>query len=126
MAGARILLSVTDIQIAIAVGTRRRLANMVRGNTEPRRPNDAGNRWDNEIEGAAGELATAKALDLFWDGNFDNPKAPDVGPFDVRTSPHANACLVLHEDDNMHRIHLLVAGGFPSSAALAGCSAKTA
>jgi len=42
--------------------------------------------WTFNIEGACGELAVAKHLKMFWSGNVGNPRAPDVGPYEVRTN----------------------------------------
>src|SRR5215510_5846982 len=42
--------------------------------------------WTAHIEGAAGELAVAKALGLYWRPNVGVLDADDVGPYQVRTN----------------------------------------
>lgn len=42
--------------------------------------------WTVNVEGAQGELAVAKLLDIYWCPRIGDTKADDVGPYQVRTN----------------------------------------
>src|SRR5688572_3645476 len=71
------------------------------------------NGWSQHIEGAAGELAVAKALGLFWSGAVGNLAADDVGPLQVRTTRVEAGCLIVHPSDPADRAFVLVTGQAP-------------
>lgn len=53
-----------------------------------------------DIVGTRGELAVAKALNLFWSGNVGDYKAIDVGGlFEVRAVEDPSRRLIIHDED---------------------------
>jgi hypothetical protein len=74
-----------EVQVAAQVGILRNVECLRKAWKQrfETRPQDT---WSHNIEGACGELAVAKHLDLFWAGNVGEPDKPDVGPYDVRAN----------------------------------------
>ena len=71
--------------------------------------------WDIDIEGACGEMAVAKALNVYWDGSVDKFKSGgDIGSrLQVRTTTHPNGRLIVRDIDDESHIFLLVTGNAP-------------
>jgi hypothetical protein len=69
-----------------------------------------GDGWGIHIEGAMGEMAAAKALNVYWDGSVNSFKTNDLNGIQVRTrSEHYYDLIVRPEDDN-NAIWILVTG----------------
>ncbi len=66
--------------------------------------------WQHHIEGAMGELAVAKVLDLYWNYGVNVFKGPDVGDLQVRTTHRDTGNLLLHEADSPTARYVLVTG----------------
>lgn len=64
--------------------------------------------WQVNCDGACGEMALAKYLGVFWDGNMGNFQAADVGALQVRTNPNAWGDLMLHPKDKDEDIFVLI------------------
>ena len=65
----RVELDGAEMMMAAQVGIRRHVAALVRGLPDRHGLDSSKNDgWRIHIEGAAGELAAAKALDRYWDG----------------------------------------------------------
>lgn len=110
-----VALSLHEVLIAANVGVRRRLAII-----KDRSPDMYGQKpehdgWQCHIEGSGAELAVAKHFDLFWSGHVGDYKAFDVGPYEVRQTPHHNGHLILqHKDlDKGDAPCILVTGSTP-------------
>lgn len=71
--------------------------------------------WSLHAEGACGEIAVAKALNLFWGPGVDSFKdRADVGGrFDVRTRLNHDRKLIVRRDDPDDRIIVSVTGKAP-------------
>lgn len=65
--------------------------------------------WQLHIEGALGECALAKYLNVYWSGKGEM-RNPDVGPFDVRTRSRHDYELILHPNDPDERTFWLLTG----------------
>lgn len=80
-----IRLTSTELMIAGYVGCGRYVSALAKNwqHAHGAGPDDA---WTKNIEGAAGELAVAKALGIYWLPVIGNPDADDVGPYQVRTN----------------------------------------
>jgi hypothetical protein len=77
-----IVLSEGELLIAHTVGGHRQIQNL----RENRYTDAEGDRlWQYHIEGAAGELAFAKYLGVYWSGALGDLNARDVGGYEVRT-----------------------------------------
>lgn len=74
---------------------------------------DAG--WQKHIEGAAGELAVAKLLDLYWPGAVGTFHAPDIGRrIQVRTRSKSDWDLIVRTTDEDEDLFVLVTGKAPT------------
>lgn len=78
-----ITLTWAELLLAADVGVMRNVQSMKLGRTPLFRAEDS---WTSNIEGAAGEMAVAKARDRFWSGAIGNITADDVGPYQVKTN----------------------------------------
>ena len=65
--------------------------------------------WQIHIEGALGEFALAKFLNLWWSGKGTRD-APDVDIYDARTADSDNKRLILHVRDKDERIVFFLTG----------------
>lgn len=71
--------------------------------------------WDIHVEGAAGELAFAKATDRYWDGSVNTFKeGGDVGAYQVRTRSRHVYDLLVRPDDSDIQAYVLVTGTVPA------------
>lgn len=108
-----IRLTPAELKLAAQMGCMRQISNLYKDRRDAYGcPLTIG--WQVHIEGCAGELAVAKHLNLFWNGNFENLNADDVGRFQVRTADSHNRRLILHDKDQDDRIFILVTGMSPS------------
>lgn len=75
----------------------------------------SGAAWTIHIEGAAAEMAYAKARDVFWLSVVDDFHAlpGDVGRTQVRSTDRANGCLLLHHEDPDNAAFVLAVGRAP-------------
>lgn len=97
--------------MASEIGRLRRLTSLRHGRQNQH--GFAGEGWNIDIEGACGELAVAKVLNLYWSGGIDTFKGYDIGTFQVRTTPsHSNSLIVRPPDPESHR-YVLVTGLCP-------------
>jgi hypothetical protein len=71
---------------------------------------------DLDIEGAAGEIAAARALNRYWHASVNVGKeAPDVGTnIQVRATKHLNGSLIITNSDPDDQIYVLVTGTRPN------------
>lgn len=84
MPGAReTTLTTTEMMIGGYVGTARQVQAIDR-QMKGRAGCDELDSWTRHIEGAQGEMATAKVLNLYWQPIIGDPEADDVGPYQVR------------------------------------------
>ena len=95
------------------IGVMRRVRNIKAARVERRAAIDikAADGWVRDIEGALGEVALAKALNVFIADHGDM-KCPDVGDVDVRMTMHENGRLIIHPDDPDDRAFYLVTGAY--------------
>lgn len=71
------------------------------------------NAWDISIEGACGEIAFAKVMNLYWSGGVDRAEYPDVGNYQIRTARPGRR-LILHPSDHDEEIFVLINGESPN------------
>lgn len=65
--------------------------------------------WQNNCDGATGECAIAKWLNVFWDGALGDFRAKDVGGrYQARTTPYDWGDMILHPDDADDDVFILV------------------
>jgi len=71
--------------------------------------------WRYHIEGAAGEMAFAKAMNIHWGAHSNVFKAPDVGSIiQIRTRSNADWDLIVRDNDSDDEIFVLVTGEIPN------------
>ena len=94
---------------AATSGILRHVENTKKGK-KPTYGIDPVNDWQAHIEGALGECAVAKALNMYWAGK-GTVGAADVGlDLEVRTTPIAKGRLILHPADKDNAAYVLVTG----------------
>jgi hypothetical protein len=110
--GVRVSLTPMQCRISALVGAERQTEALLRG--LPDRHGFSGIGWDNHVEGAAGELAVAKVLGVFWGGTVNTFKAGgDVGRWQVRTRSREDYDLLIRDDDRPGDTFILVVGKMP-------------
>lgn len=98
-------LGFVELIVGAIVGIIRRVSSLKAGDRD-RLVSDE-DPWVVDIRGALGEMALAKALNIYWKPGVRTFKAPDVGGFQVRCTP--KPCLILRDwDKNPDEIYVLV------------------
>lgn len=64
--------------------------------------------WQNAVSGALGEMVLAKAANRYWSKGERGD--PDVDDMEVRTTVYPNGSMLLHPDDDDHKVSILVTG----------------
>lgn len=99
-----IMLSISEIQFAAYIGAQRRVMNIklsraeYDGERHEQDGMDPTRGWQNDVEGALGEAALAKYLNMFWLG-VGHKTIPDVGHVDCRTTPNPTLGLKIRPKD---------------------------
>ncbi|HEU4975274.1 MAG TPA: hypothetical protein VFT50_09310 [Baekduia sp.] len=113
----RVELTADECRAAAYAGIHRRLDCIARGRTEIHGAAAGGDYWTIDIEAAAGELAVAKALGVFWVGDTDpitDRHGGDVAGLQVRHTRRPDGSLILHDRDHDHHVFVLVVGAMPA------------
>lgn len=98
--------------MAVYVGVNRRQAAMHASSPEPH--GTPPSVWDADVEGAAAELAVARALNRYWCGLDGSDRlVGDVDGCQVRHSRRPDASLILHSRDLDDQRFILVVGSMP-------------
>jgi hypothetical protein len=110
-------LSFFELWQAAGVGAMRNIQARRRGRPDTYGKDVTGleGGWGVHIEGAAAEMAVAKALGLYWEGvwsEIDRGRG-DVGDYQVRHTLRDKGCLLLHPDDLDDAMFVLVTGVAP-------------
>ena len=100
-------LTAMEMYQAGLVGLARRIDSMRRNLS-----NTTGvvNSWNIDIEGALGEMALAKALNMYAGLPINNYKEADIGPYHVRTTEYDDGCLILRKEDKLDCRYVLITG----------------
>lgn len=102
-------LSYSEMMVAALVGILRQVSSTVKG-LKHAYGFDGKDTWQAGIEGAMGEMAVAKALNIYWSAPVDTfKKGGDVGPYQVRTTP-LDGSLIVRAPDRNGDIFILVTG----------------
>ena len=114
-------LTYAELLVSYLVAGQRQTMNMKRSiNAKHGAPEGAGGE-ELHILAAQGEMAVAKALNLFWSGTVGEYGAIDVGgAVEVRTRSQQWHELIIHEDDRDDVPFVLVLGGNAPLMFLAG------
>jgi hypothetical protein len=108
---SRVTLTPYEIRIASTIGVERQVESVLK------RRKDAfgfeGLGWSEHIEGAMGELAVAKTLDVHWGGPVNVFKGDDLPGIQVRTRSSHGWQLYVRPGDSDEAIWILVTGRCP-------------
>lgn len=108
-----IVLTPSELQVAASVGVARHVQALREGRPD-RHGARADDGWSLHIEGAAGEMAAARAMGRYWDapvGTFKH--GGDVGAIQVRTRSQHLYELIVRRDDRSEDTFVLVTGRAP-------------
>jgi hypothetical protein len=112
MTSINITLTLAEARLAASVGVERQL-QALQQRLDHR--NGATDTWTLHVEGAAGELAAAKALGTYWPatvGTFHTQG--DLAPgIEVRTRSRHDYDLIIRDDDPEDALYILVTGTLP-------------
>ncbi len=111
---ATLTLTPDELELAAMVGVKRHI-----GALRDRRADQHGatrdNGWTLHIEGAAGEMATARALGRYWGAPIGTYKrGGDVGAVQVRTRCSDDYDLLIRDRDRADDVFVLVTGLAPN------------
>lgn len=101
-----------DLYLAGHAGVMRRLSAMSKQRPEPF-GTPSSDLWGVDIESCAAELLVSRSLNQSWTPYALNPVEiiSDVGTLvQVRHTPRANGCLILHDKDSDDHAFVLVVG----------------
>lgn len=118
-----VILTYAELQIAhVAAGQRWLQCVKFGAGAKYGAPEDGSEADAISLQGAVGEMAVAKGLNLYWVGSVGEWSAGhDVGGcVDVRSVTKPNHCLILHEMDKDKTPYVLVELSSPSRATLVG------
>jgi hypothetical protein len=111
----KIVLGPAAMLVAAGVASLRQAQNLAFGRRDKHgAPTDPAEAYRIHLLGAAGEVAVAERLGIFYDGALGRMQAADVGHVQVRTTKHSHGCLILHPEDPDDDVYVLVTGDPPS------------
>jgi hypothetical protein len=74
-----------------------------------------GGEWAVDIEGAAGEVAVAKVLGMYWSGSVNTFKdGGDVGPYQIRHTDKESGRLIIRRENPPPAIYVFVTETIPT------------
>lgn len=103
----RITLSPDEMRLACHHGVERYVSAMTRSANPKPNVDQPINRIEVDLLSCMAELATAKALNLYWSG-VKGINAYDVGEYEVRSTKHLHGKLIIRENDKRNQKVLLV------------------
>lgn len=106
----KIQLGLPQLRIAAMVGVERNLESLCRRSPDTIPTPDP---WKAHIEGAAAEAAVGKALGIFWGGDVNTFKAPDLEGWQVRATDRPGGCLIVRPKDRDGDRFILVIVSIP-------------
>jgi len=110
----RVELSWFETEWAGLVGMNRRIESLRDHRQAGHGLRDDDDPWTKDIEGAAGELAVAKAIDRFYSGSINTfREGGDVGRLQVRTARNESDRLIIRPADRDDDLFVFVIGRIP-------------
>lgn len=107
----KVTLTWYEVAMATHVGWMRQISVIQHNRT--RNNGFHGGGWTEQLEGACGELAVAKALGVYWNGGVDTFKGADVHGLQVRTRSKHEYELIIRDNDKPTDRFVLVTGTAP-------------
>lgn len=118
-----ILLSNAECYLAAQVGASRHIKAMPYTKQDG---NKRGLGWDEDINGAGGELAVAKYFNIYWPGFDNDGKGCDIADFQIKTTHLHAGKLVVRNTENDNDRCILVIGSMPQYYIVGWITAKNA
>ena len=108
-------LSTYEQELAYFVGSLRRKSSRMKKGQRGLEEYDETKLLNMDVEGAACEIAAAKAFNRYWHGSWDvDPSLPDVGKnIQVRGTHRPEGRLILTDRSEDDQFHVLVVGKMP-------------
>lgn len=107
-----VTLSYGEQVAAATIGVQRQLEAIRAG--RPDTHGFEGLGWDLHVEGAAGELALAKACGVYWPASVNTFRdGEDVTGYEVRTRSKPYYDLILRPNDDPEKRYVLITGKMP-------------
>lgn len=117
----KVTLTPAEVLLAYQVAAMRQTQNMVRSTRAKHGAPEGPEGEILDVIACRGEMAVAKALNLYWAGTVGRYGAPDVGEIvDVRTRRQRWHDLILHREDPDERPFVLAFAESPQSVELLG------
>lgn len=108
-----ITLSWYELWMASGIGAKRHIESLKGGDSD-QHGCDGMNAWTMHIEGAAGEMAAAKAMGTYYSGSINTYRTGgDVGAIQVRTRSRPEYDLLIRPGDRDGDVFVLVTGRSP-------------
>jgi hypothetical protein len=108
-------LTIGEMQMAVTIGTMRRLECFRMGNQNDGFGKRITGIWDADIDAAGSEIAVAKYKNFYWGGTVNTFHGPDIlQNIQVRASPRGDCRLIFRPEDNPEEYFVLVSGNLPS------------
>jgi hypothetical protein len=112
--GIWVKLGYSELLIGAVIGLLRHIEALLRGRKD--QAGFEGDGWGAHIEGALAEMATAKAINHYWDApvnTFKDPSRGDVGPYEVRRRSRQDWDVLIRPHDADAKVHIAVFGSAP-------------
>lgn len=106
----KIILTPAEVQMAAFVGCQRAVENIKNNAIYNVSGESAETFWDRMVGGAVAEAAFAKHLNVYWWKGERN--LPDVGEFEVRTTPYQTGHLHIKPNDPEGKRFYLLTGAY--------------
>jgi hypothetical protein len=114
MKDVNVTLSWSEVSTAADVGKFRQIRSLQKALKDKHGFNGE-DGWTIHVEGAAGEMAFAKVMNVYWSMACDVFKAPDIGGnVQIRTRSKDNYELIVRPDDRDTDVFVLVTGRIPN------------
>jgi hypothetical protein len=103
-----------EMYYAGCIGVRQNVESVMR-NRQQRYESGKDDRWRQNVEGLCGEVAVAKALNVYWEPKVNSFKTRgDLAGFEVRTRSRHDYELLVRDQDPDDRAYVLVTGVAPN------------
>jgi hypothetical protein len=106
-------LTFSEVASAMQVGGMRHLSCLFKG-WKDKHGADSMNGWQLHVEGACGEVAAAKALNMYWPATVNTFDCADLGErIQIKTRSNPDFDLIVRQRDSDHHYFVLVTGVCP-------------
>jgi len=109
-----VTLSWNEVHMAATVGILRNIQALKQDRPQCHGAKDE-EMWRYHIEGASGEMAFAKAMNIHWEAHSNVFKVPDIGTsIQIRTRSNRGWDLIVRDGDKDDEVFVLVVGEIPN------------